>query len=135
MKSINKIGLFVFLSSFAISLMGQETLTDTTNRATRSNLNESVIISAQFDPIVNEAMKLSENPSIFDTTFKVPDFKYEIINKVYPTQIRIEEIKPARVKGEPVSMLYNGNINAGIGTYLTPYFEGLYRSEERRVGK
>lgn len=133
MKAINKIGLFVFLTSFGVSLMGQEAITDTTNKTTRTNLNESVIISAQFDPIVNEAMKLSENPNIFDTTFKVPDFKYEIINKVYPTQIRIEEIKPARVKGEPVSMLYNGNIKAGIGTYLTPYFEGLYSETRNRT--
>ena len=43
---------------------------------------------------------------------------------------RSEEIKAAKVKGEPISMLYNGNIKAGMGTYLTPYFEGLY-SETR----
>ena len=58
MKAINKIGLFVFLTSFGVSLMGQEAITDTTNKTTRTNLNESVIISAQLDPIVNEAMKL-----------------------------------------------------------------------------
>ncbi len=133
MKAINKIGLFVFLSLFAISLMGQEIITDTTTKAVRSNLNESVIISTQFDPIVNEAMKLSENPSIFDTSFKIPDFKYDVINKVFPTQISIDEIKPARVKGEPITMLYNGNIKAGIGTYLTPYVEGLYSETRNRT--
>ena len=46
MKAINKIGLFVFLTSFGVSLMGQEAITDTTNKTTRTNLNESVIISA-----------------------------------------------------------------------------------------
>ncbi len=130
MKIINRIELFVFVSLMSLGLMAQTPIKDTTQRDIRQNLNESVIISTQFDPVVNEAMKISDNPSIFDTSFAIPELKYEIMNNVFPTRYTVEEIKAAKVKGEPISMLYNGNIKAGIGTYLTPYFEGLY-SETR----
>ncbi|HHT02710.1 MAG TPA: hypothetical protein GX005_00135 [Bacteroidales bacterium] len=130
MKTINRIKLFVFISSMSFGLMAQAPIKDTIQRDIRQNLNESVIISTQFDPVVNEAMKISDNPSIFDTSFAIPDLKYEIMNNVFSTKYNVEEIKAAKVKGEPISMLYNGNIKAGMGTYLTPYFEGLY-SETR----
>lgn len=130
MKTINNIGLFVFSSLISFGLMAQSTKTDTIKNNTQNNLNESVIITTQFDPVVNEASKLTENPNIFDTTFAVPSFEYNIMNKIFPTKLEVEEIKPAKVKGEPIAMLYNGNIKAGIGTYLTPYVEGFY-SETR----
>lgn len=130
MKTINRIKLFILISLMSFGLMAQGPIKDTIQRDIRQNLNESVIISTQFDPVVNEAMKISDNPSIFDTTFVIPDLKYEIMNNVFSTKYNVEEIKAAKVKGEPISMLYNGNIKAGIGTYLTPYFEGLY-SETR----
>ena len=130
MKTINRIQLFGLMSLAGFGLMAQGTIKDTTQRDIRQNLNENVIITTQFDPVVNEAMKISDNPSIFDTSFIIPDLKYEIINNVFPTKYTVEEIKAAKVKGEPISMLYNGNIKAGIGTYLTPYFEGIY-SETR----
>jgi hypothetical protein len=130
MKTINNIILFVFLTLISFGLMAQTTNPDTNNAKPRTNLNESVIITTQFDPVVNEAMKLSENPSIFDTTPAVPEFQYEIINKIYPTKLAVAEIKPAKVKGEPIAKLFNGNVKAGIGTYLTPFVEGLY-SETR----
>lgn len=126
MKTINRIQLFLFLSLISFNLMAQEIVTDTAKRDIRQNLNENVIISTQFDPVVNEAMKISDNPSIFDTSFATPNFQYQILNNVFPTKYEVEEIKPAMVRGEPISMLYNGNIRAGIGTYLTPYFEAIY---------
>lgn len=133
MKTINKIGLFVFSSLISFGLMAQNNTTDTIKKNTKNNLNESVIITTQFDPVVNEAIKLTENPNIFDTTFSAPSFEYDIMNKVFPTKLEIQEIKPAKVKGEPISMLYNGNIKAGIGNYLTPYFEGFYSETRNRT--
>lgn len=130
MKTINRIQLFLFLSLISFNLMAQEIVTDTAKRDIRQNLTENVIISTQFDPVVNEAMKISDNPSIFDTSFATPNFQYQIMNNVFPTKYEVEEIKPAMVRGEPISMLYNGNVRAGIGTYLTPYFEAIY-SETR----
>lgn len=133
MNTINKIGLFVFSSLISFGLIAQSAESDTTKTTKRNNLNETVIITTQFDPVVNEALKLTENPTIFDTTFAVPSFKYNIINKIFPTKLEIEEIKPAKVKGEPISMLYNGNVKAGIGTYLTPYIEGFYSETRNRT--
>lgn len=130
MKIINRVELFIFVLLISSGIMAQGIIKDSTERDIRQDLNESVIISTQFDPVVNEAMKISDNPSIFDTNFAVPDFQYEIMNNIFPSEFRVEEIKAAKVKGEPISMLYNGNIKAGLGMYLTPYFEGIY-SETR----
>ncbi len=132
MKTINKIVLILLFSSLTNIIVGQTIVIDTTPKP-RTNLNESVIITAQFDPIVNEAMKLSENPTIFDTSFTMPSFEYQILNKVFPTRMNINQIKPAKVKGEPIAMLYNGNIKAGIGTYLTPYVEALYAETRNKT--
>ncbi|MDR0971273.1 MAG: hypothetical protein LBM25_02695 [Bacteroidales bacterium] len=118
---------FLLVQLLGTSLLAQdEKVKDFVDKQERKELNESIIISAQFDPTVSEATKISENPSIFDTNFATPSFKYEVIDKLYVISPKAEEIKPAKVKGEPIEHIYNGNIKGGIGTYLTPYFEGSY---------
>lgn len=104
-----------------------------TNDTIKKTLNESVIIKAQFDPVINDAYKILESPNIIDTSFAVPNFSYEIINKIFPVKMEIEGINPAKVKGEPLDMLYNGNIKAGIGTYLTPYIDLSYGETRNRT--
>src|SRR5574344_499223 len=84
-KTLKSAIVIMLLSFVCSSVMAQK---DTISRE-RTNLNESVIITTQFDPVVNEAVKLTENPSIFDTVFEAPSFKYDIINKVFPTRVTI----------------------------------------------
>ena len=60
MKAINKIGLFVFLTSFGVSLMGQEAITDTTNKTTSSKLARS---SVKFQPTSTILSPESESSS------------------------------------------------------------------------
>jgi hypothetical protein len=88
--------------------------------------NEDVIVRTIFDPVVNEAYKINEKPQTFDTKFEIPPFQYEKTTKQFPTTMVFEQIKPAKVKGEPLTKLYNSHIKAGVGTYFTSLLDLSY---------
>ncbi len=88
--------------------------------------NEDVIVRTIFDPVVNEAYKINDKPQTFNTKFEIPSFQYEKSTKQFPTTMVFEQIKPAKVKGEPLSKLYNSHIKAGIGTYFTSLLDLSY---------
>ena len=68
--------------------------------------NEDVIVRTIFDPVVNEAYKINDKPQTFNTKFEIPSFQYEKTTKQFPTTMVFEQIKPAKVKGEPLSHHY-----------------------------
>ena len=86
---------------------------------TESVYNEDIIVRTIFDPVVNEAYKINDKPQTYETKFEIPPFQYEKTTKQFPTTMVFEQIKPAKVKGEPLSKLYNSHIKAGVGTYFT----------------
>lgn len=88
--------------------------------------NESVIVKSSFDPVVNEAYKLSDKPRIFDSKFELPPFTYDKDTRRFPTTMTFEKIKPAKVMGEPIPILYNTHIKAGVGTYFTSLLDVTY---------
>ena len=88
--------------------------------------NEDIIVKTIFDPVVNEAYKINDKPQTFNTKFEIPPFQYEKGTKQFPTTMVFEQIKPAKVKGEPLSKLYNSHIKAGIGTYFTSLLDVAY---------
>lgn len=131
MKTIYKISFLVVFSLLSLAIFAQNN--EVKKDSTKTSLNESVIIVTQFEPTINEAYKIAESPNIFDTTFPVPSLNYEVINKVFPTKLNVEPINPAKVKGEPIAMLYNGNLKVGLGTYLTPYLDFNYSEKRNRT--
>ncbi len=92
----------------------------------KDEYNESVVIKSTFSPVVNEAYKLTSKPSVFDSTFELPAFKYDKTGKQFPTFMTFDKIKPANVKDERAEKLYNAHIKAGIGTYFTSLLEASY---------
>lgn len=88
--------------------------------------NENIVVKTIFDPVVNEAYKINDNPQTITTKFEIPPFQYEKTTKQFPTTMVFEQIKPAKVKGEPLSKLYNSHIKAGIGTYFTSLLDLSY---------
>ncbi len=98
--------------------------------------NESVIINVGFNPIVNDANKVVETPSIFDTSYSHIDLTFEKIDKGYQIRLKFDTIKPAQVKGEPVAKLYNFHLKGGLGigtskvlgTGFVPYVQASYSS-------
>ena len=98
--------------------------------------NESVIVNVGFNPIVTDANKITENPSIFDTSFSQINLTFDKIDKGYQTHLDFDTIKAAQVKGEPVAKLYNFNVKGGLGMALskkigngfTPLIQASYSS-------
>ena len=90
----------------------------------------TVVIQGVYTPTVGEANRISQSPVLTDTVYNTPDFKYEIMEKKLKTPFKVAPIKPARLLGEPLSKLYPNYAAAGIGNYLTPYFE-FYHSKTR----
>ena len=101
------------LSLFAVILSGN------ISAQKDSVYNESVIVNVGFNPIVTDANKISENPSIFDTSFSQINMTFEKIDKGYETHLAFDTIKAAQVKGEPVAKLYNFHIKGGLGMALS----------------
>ena len=88
--------------------------------------NESVIMRSSFSPVVSEAYKLSDKPSIIESDFRLSPFSYDKTSKRFATTMTFENIKPARVKGEPIARLYNTHLKAAIGTYFSSLFDASY---------
>lgn len=99
-----------------------------TKAQNKETYNEDVIVNVDFSPIVNDAMKLTQNPSIFDTNFSPIKLSFNRLDKGYHTTLKFDTIKPATVKGEPLATLYKTHLKAGLGTYFTPIFEASYSS-------
>jgi hypothetical protein len=85
--------------------------------------NETVVVTSKFNPIVSEARKIDANGITIDTDLEKETPNLVPVEKPFAPVMIIEQIKPAKVKGEPIEMLYNTHIAAGIGTYLTPYLD------------
>lgn len=103
------------------------------NEKKESNaFNENVVVISSFNPVVNEAYKLNENPTITDTSVSDIEFTYDFAPKRFSTRLSILPIKAARVVGEPIAKLYNSYIKAGLGTYLTGYVDVFHSSSRSR---
>ncbi|MDR0790408.1 MAG: hypothetical protein LBO06_06400 [Bacteroidales bacterium] len=94
--------------------------------------NETVIVTSTFNPIVSEARKIDERATTMDMELKKETFSLNPIEKPFQPTMPLETIKPAKVKGEPIEMLYNTHVAAGIGTYLTPYLDISYSQTRSR---
>lgn len=90
----------------------------------QSNLDSMIIISVgEYKPTIIDANKINDNPTIKDSTQKLPVSGYGINSKKINTGFDVEPIKPAQMVGEPLTKLYNALVKLGMGTYTTPYGE------------
>lgn len=92
--------------------------------------NNKVIIQSKFTPSINDASKINTSPTLKDTVYQTPDFKYKIEERKLETPFKVAPIRPARLVGEPLNKLYPNYVALGMGNYLTPYFE-FYHSKLR----
>lgn len=73
---------------------------------------------------VGDTYKISTMPSLYPTKGMDQNLKYSLIPRTLPVSIPVDTIKPARLHiSEPLAKLYKNYLKAGIGTYLTPFFE------------
>ncbi len=101
-------------------------------KAQKDKYNEVVKIVGDYTPTISDAYKINLNPKIKDTVVANPNLKYSIQSKKIITTFELEQIKPAKLRGEPLSKLYNSLFKAGFGNYTTPYAEFWYNTLRSR---
>lgn len=103
------------------------------NAKAQEQVKQQVKVVKPYEPVINDAFKISELPKIVDTIKVTPSFNYEIAPVKHATSFQPTPIKPARLISEPLSKLYYGYAKAGFGSYLSPLAEvylGSKRSED-----
>ncbi|MDR2907051.1 MAG: TonB-dependent receptor [Bacteroidales bacterium] len=91
--------------------------------------NEQVTVIAPYQPTVLEAYKINMNPQTIDSALMPRAARYDILSRKVMTSFGIDNIKPAKVAGEPISKLSPLYVRAGGGNYKTAYGEVFYGSE------
>lgn len=91
----------------------------------------------EYQPVLINANKINVEP-VLDDDLKIDlDLNYSFINKQVPVRFKVESIKPATIKGEPLVKLYNGYARLGVGNAFIPFGEVYYnnsRSKEYSIG-
>lgn len=98
---------------------------------------EEIRVVAPYEPSVSDAFKINDNPRIDDILDEKPTFNYSIMPRRLTTRFELEPITAARMRGEPLTKLYQGHLRGGFGTYTTPYGEAFYntlRSNDYALG-
>jgi hypothetical protein len=90
--------------------------------------NEQVTVIGQFQPTVLDAHKINVTPKTIDSALTPRDARYDILSRKVMTSFGIDNIRPARVAGEPLTKLSPLYARAGYGMYNTPYAELFYGS-------
>lgn len=95
----------------------------------QSQVNVDTAFVEKFSNItVADALKIMENPVNNDSVPKQLKPTYSIFSNRANTIYEPSLIKPALMKGEPLTKLYNGLVKAGYGTYNTPFAEAFYNN-------
>ena len=125
---MNKFVSYIVFSIAATSLFAQSDSLETQP--------EVIIIKTADIPVMN-AVKMTNNPSIEDSIIPAPEIVYGVVKKQIPITFKIDPIKPARMKGEPLNSLSKGYMKGGYGNYNNTMFEGYLnnvRSRKHSVG-
>lgn len=92
--------------------------------------DEKVIVISGYEPTLKDAVKINVNPSLIDTGIIKYPVEYNVSSKKLTTQYIPEKIKPARIVGEPITLLYRNYLKLGFGSHLMPYAE-FYHNNTR----
>ncbi|MDE5606932.1 MAG: hypothetical protein K2I68_06490, partial [Bacteroidales bacterium] len=85
---------------------------------------ERVVVVAPYQPMLDVVRKPLLQPEVpADTTHRIDTAVYEIISRPVQTTYPVENIKPAKVAGEPVERLFNQHLKIGFGNHLSPLAE------------
>lgn len=96
----------------------------------QTKMQQEVRVVKPYEPVILDAVKISELPKIVDTAKVSPEFIYNINPVKYQTTFIPQNIKPAKLISEPLPKLYLGYFKGGFGTYISPLAE-LYIGTKR----
>jgi len=119
----NRISILILMLSSSVAVFGQ------------NNLNQEVKVIKAYEPVINDAFKISSLPKIVDTFNVQPTFEYDddVTPELYKTKYKPKQIKPAKLVAEPLPKLYNVYVKGGFGMYASPLlnvYAGSQRSEK-----
>ena len=100
-------------------------------------LDRQVVVTKDFEPIIQNSNKINLQPDISDTVQIKPGFKYRVFPIPAKTTYEVRPIKPAKLVGIPVTELYNYHIIGGVGNHHIPFLEfyaNNLRSDQYLVG-
>jgi len=137
MNILNKKGLFLAIG-LGILFLDVSAQTPAFTRTGDSIKTKDILIVKEFEPVISEAFKISDNPRISDTLKpEVGSLTYELVSKQIPTEFNVIPIKAAVMKGEPLEKLYRAYAKGGYGIYNTAlgevYINNL-RSRTKNAG-
>lgn len=110
--------VFIFLVSLGFGLSAQEGLQTDTFKVVK-----------EYKPTLIDAEKIKFQPEIDDEPKKLEsELSYEFVERKVSIEYEPEEIKAARIKGEPLIKLYNGYAKVGVGNVFVPFGEVYYNN-------
>tara|TARA_B100000497_G_C7692323_1_gene421384 strand:+ start:1785 stop:3482 length:1698 start_codon:yes stop_codon:yes gene_type:complete len=93
---------------------------------------QEIQVTESFIPDVPEANKLTDIPTLSDTIKTVKNVSYSPINKRFESQLKLNPIKAAKIKGEPLNKLYHTYIYGGLGNMSMPTSKLFYSSDRNK---
>ena len=81
-------------------------------------------------PDVPEAIKLADKPILSDTIKVNKNISYKPLFRRFESQLK--PIKSAKIKGEPLSKIYNTYIYGGLGNMSMPTSKIFYSSDRNK---
>ncbi|MCL2413345.1 MAG: hypothetical protein FWC98_04310 [Bacteroidales bacterium] len=95
--------------------------------------NEQVTVVAPHQPVlISEFTKINVLPQTIDSVLVPRPISYSIFSRKVPTVFPVDNIRPVRIAGEPLSVLTPFYARAGFGNYNTWYGELFYGSGRSR---
>jgi hypothetical protein len=110
---------------------------DKTKKDSNKELSTTLFEKIDYRPTVSDAKKLTETPSIIDTTLPKPAPQYLYGNEPVKTEFKPDSIEAATMKGEPLDPLYRAYTRGGVGNginYLGDLYVNALRSRDGAVG-
>lgn len=85
------------------------------NGKKQNGYNENVVVTAPYQPVLGALEKPVSVPRTADTSVVIPPADIQIISRPFVTSYPTENIKPAKVLGEPIPKLFNNSVKLGGG--------------------
>ena len=76
--------------------------------------NEDIDIVKEYQPVLNDAFKISLTPQGDTSTSHAPSYTYNVEPQQMTPNFNITPIKPVKIKDEVIKKLYNGFIKVSV---------------------
>lgn len=94
---------------------------------------DSFIVIKSYKPTITEGNRIGFNPAIVDTQKVIQQLDYKFINNQVPVNFDVDPISAAKIKGEPLTKLYNGYAKLGVGNNTIPLAEVYYHNSRSKT--